>query len=479
MANFEKKDLTKKSEDFSRWYTDVVLQAELADYAPVRGCMVIRPYGYALWEGVKENLGSMIKDSGVPNAYFPLFIPYSFLEKEQEHVEGFSPETAVVTHGGGKELDEPLVVRPTSETIMYSMFAKWIQSYRDLPLKINQWCNIVRWEKRTYLFLRTLEFLWQEGHTAHATLDNAEKETLDRLYMYQKFVEDILAIPVIVGRKSAAEKFPGALDTFTLEALMPDGKALQCGTSHNLGQNFSKSFKIKYQDQHGELQHVWQTSWGMATRIIGALIMVHGDDQGLKIPPKLAPTQIVIVPIEPEKDSQMQYAKSLSDKLTAANLRVAVDSRVNYTPGYKFNYWELRGVPIRIEIGNREVAEESLTVAKRDTGEKISIPNSAAGEKLPVVLADIQQRLFEQADAFLGENTYQVDDYGEFKQIMQESRGFIKAYWCGSSSCEQKIKDDTKASLRAIPVEEQTFAGEKCICCGKEAKYYPYFAQSY
>jgi len=349
--------ITKKSENFSKWYTDVVLRAELADYSPVKGCMVIRPYGFAIWENIKENLDRMIKKAKVKNAYFPIFIPQSFLEKEKEHVKGFSPELAVVTHGGGKKLTEPLVVRPTSETVIYAMFSKWVKSWRDLPLLINQWCNIVRWEMRTYLFLRTTEFLWQEGHTAHATEKEAEKESLRALEMYRYFVENYLGIAIVSGRKSDAEKFPGAKNTFTIEALMPDGKALQMGTSHELGQNFAKPFKIQFQDKKGKLQYVWQTCWGLSTRLIGGLIMVHGDEQGLSLPPKIAPHQVVIVPIwtEKTKKSTQKYCQEIQDRLEKKKIRVHFDDRDEHSPGWKFNEWELKGVPIRLEIGPRDI----------------------------------------------------------------------------------------------------------------------------
>ncbi len=474
---FEKKEIVKKSEDFARWYTDVILKAELADYAPVKGCMVIRPYGYALWEGVQKHLGQAIKDSGVPNAYFPLFIPHSFLEKEKEHVKGFSPELAVVTHGGGKKLAEPLVVRPTSETIMYPMFAKWIQSWRDLPFKINQWCNIVRWELRTYLFLRTLEFLWQEGHTAHATHEEAEEEALDRLKMYQDFVEGVLAIPTIVGKKSGAEKFAGAEDTYTVEALMPDGKALQCGTSHNLGQNFAKAFEIQYQDEGGQLQHVYQTSWGLSTRVIGALIMAHGDDNGLVLPPKIAPIQVVIVPIDPESKGQLECAEEIA---AATGVSVKVDDRVQYTPGYKYNEWELKGVPVRIEIGPTEVRENTATIVRRDTNEKFKVQSSKFKVTLEETLDDIQQNLYQKAQKSLRENTHEVGDYAEFKKIMSGPRGFIKAFWCGSAECEAKIKEETKATIRAIPLPpEADTASSGCIYCGKPSSTQVFFAQAY
>ncbi len=486
VMEFEKKEITKKSEDFARWYTDVILKAELADYAPVKGCMVIRPYGYALWEGVQKHLGGAIKASGVPNAYFPLFIPYSFLEKEKEHVKGFSPQLAVVTHGGGKKLEEPLVVRPTSETIMYSMFAKWIQSYRDLPFKINQWCNIVRWEMRTYLFLRTMEFLWQEGHTAHATHEEAEEETLDRLEMYRKFVEDFLAIPLIVGKKSESEKFPGGLNTYAIEALMPDGKALQCGTSHDLGQNFSKVFGVQFQDKNGALQHVWQTSWGMTTRVIGALIMAHGDDNGLILPPKIAPIQVVVVPIDPEDKEQLEYAGKVAathaspdgEAGHAPQLRAQIDGRPQYTPGYKYNEWELKGVPVRIEIGQREVEEETVTVVRRDTGEKCQMSNVKCQTEIGKTLDDIQKNLYQKSLNSLNENIHEVGDYEEFKKIMSGPRGFIKTRWCGSADCERKIKEETKATIRAIPLDAKE-TSEKCVYCGKSPSTPVLFAQAY
>ncbi len=479
---FEKKEIVKKSEDFSRWYTDVILKAELADYAPVKGCMVIRPYGYALWEGVQKHLGQAIKDSGVPNAYFPLFIPHSFLEKEKEHVKGFSPELAVVTHGGGKKLAEPLVVRPTSETIMYPMFAKWIQSWRDLPFKINQWCNIVRWELRTYLFLRTLEFLWQEGHTAHATHEEAEEEALARLEMYRRFVEGVLAIPTIVGKKSGAEKFAGAEDTYTVEALMPDGKALQCGTSHNLGQNFAKAFEIQFQDKNGQLQHVYQTSWGLSTRIIGALIMVHGDDNGLVLPPEIAPIQVVVVPIgEKSQMSNLKFQNHISNlktDLETAGIRVKIDDREERSVGWKFNEWELKGVPVRIEIGSQEIKNKSVTVVRRDTGEKSQIPNPKSQTEIERILDDIQQNLYQKAQKSLKENTHEVGDYAEFKKIMSGPRGFIKAFWCGSAECEAKIKEETKATIRAIPLKPEKTLG-KCVFCGQPASSRVFFAQAY
>jgi len=491
VMEFGKKEITKKSKDFSRWYTDVILKAELADYAPVKGCMVIRPYGYALWEGVQKHLGQAIKASGVPNAYFPLFIPHSFLEKEKEHVKGFSPELAVVTHGGGKKLTEPLVVRPTSETIMYPLFKKWIQSWRDLPFKVNQWCNIVRWELRTYLFLRTLEFLWQEGHTAHATHEEAEEEALARMRMYRDFVEGVLAIPTIVGKKSAAEKFAGAENTYTVEALMPDGKALQCGTSHNLGQNFAKPFAIQFQDETGQLQYVHQTSWGLSTRVIGALIMAHGDDNGLVLPPKIAPVQVVVIPIDPADKKQSEYAKNVVAGLVPASpagrpasneatTRVAttIDSRLQYTPGYKYNEWELKGVSLRAEIGEREVKEGTVTLVRRDTNEKFKVQSSKFKVTVEETLDAIQKNLYQKARNYLDKSTREVKEYAEFKKVMAETRGFIKAFWCGSNECETKIKEETKASIRAIPLEAKEVA-EKCIYCGKSPATLVFFAQAY
>jgi len=483
---FEKKEITKKSKDFSRWYTDVILKAELADYTPVKGSMVIRPYGYALWEGVQQRLGQAIKDSGVPNAYFPLFIPHSLLEKEKKHVKGFSPELAVVTHGGGKKLAEPLVVRPTSETIMYPLFAKWIQSWRDLPFKVNQWCNIVRWELRTYLFLRTLEFLWQEGHTAHATAKEAEEESLGRMKMYQDFVEGVLAIPTIVGRKSAAEKFAGAENTYTVEALMPDGKALQCGTSHNLGQNFAKAFEIQFQDKDGQRRYVYQTSWGLSTRIIGALIMVHGDDNGLVLPPRIAPIQVVVVPIDPEDKEQMEYARDVAAESNSALRRadqgsaatIYIDDRSQYTPGYKYNEWELKGVPVRIEVGPAEVRENAVTVVRRDTGEKCQMSNVKCQKEIEKILNDVQENLYQKARKFLKENIREVEDYAEFKKVMTGPRGFIKAFWCGSSECEAKIKEETRATIRAIPLESESASG-RCIYCGRSSSSQVFFAQAY
>jgi len=471
--------ITPQSEDFSRWYTDVIQRAELADYAPVRGCMVIRPYGYALWENIQRSLDRRFKETGHQNAYFPLFIPYSFIEKEAEHVEGFAPQLAVVTHGGGDKLEEPLVVRPTSEAIIGHMFAQWIRSYRDLPLLINQWCNVVRWEMRTRLFLRTTEFLWQEGHTAHATYEEAQEETLRMLEIYRDFAENDAAVPVITGRKSESEKFAGALRTYTIEAMMGNKWALQAATSHNLGQNFAKAFDIRYLDRNNQLQYCWTTSWGLSTRFIGAIIMVHGDDQGLKMPPELAPIQVIIVPIwknDEEKSRVLAKVEELRGQLQG--FRVKVDDREEYTPGWKFNEWELRGVPLRIEIGPKDVEAGQVVFARRDTGEKRAVSTEDLAQKVEKALKEIQANMFRMAKKFLDDNTYRLDDYEEFKRILAEKGGFILAPWCGSAECEAAIKEETKATIRCIPFDQDDTPGQ-CIYCGREATEKALFAKAY
>lgn len=473
-------ELTSQKEDFSRWYTEVVLKADLVDYSPVKGCMVIKPYGYAIWENIQKILDEKIKATGHVNAYFPLFIPKSFLEKEAEHVEGFSPQVAWVTKGGDEELFEPLAVRPTSEAIICSMYAKWVQSWRDLPILINQWANVVRWEKETRPFLRTTEFLWQEGHTVHRTKEEAEEEALRMLNVYKDFVENDLAIPVIAGKKTENEKFAGALHTYSIEVLLADGRALQAGTSHNLGQHFAKAFNIMFQDIDGERKYVWQTSWGVSTRLIGALIMTHGDDFGLVLPPRIAPYQIVIIPIwknEDEKEKVYNYVDEIY-KVLSNYFRVKVDKDEEHTPGWKFNEWELKGVPVRLEIGPKEVEKEEIFVARRDLRIKKSYKKENMVENLKDLLSDIQKTLFERALKFREENTYEVEDFEKFKEIMDTKRGFIKASWCGDGTCELRIKELTGATIRNMPLDWKEEDG-RCILCGKETKIKALFAKAY
>ncbi len=476
------KKLTAKSEDFSRWYTEVIRKAELADYAPIKGMMVIRPYGYAVWENIQALMDARIKASGHENAYFPLFVPESFLQKETEHLEGFSPQVAWVTQGGNDELEERLAVRPTSEAIIGNMYAKWIKSYRDLPVLINQWANIVRWEKVTRPFLRTTEFLWQEGHTAHATAEEAQEETLKILALYQDFAESELAIPVISGRKTAKERFAGALETYCIEALMSDGKALQMGTSHNLGQQFSKVFNIRYEDQTQQLQYAWQTSWGVSTRLVGALVMTHGDDSGLKFPPRVAPVQVVIVPISLGnwKETVLPVARQAEQQLRAAGVRVKLDAREEFTPGWKFSEWEMRGVPLRLEIGPRDIKEHRALAVRRDTREKSSLKLDLLAQQVPKILGEIQIGLFEQALQFRRANTHEVQNYEEFKAVLEARRGFIKSFWCGDSGCEDRIKEETMATIRVVLMEEdRDTAMDKCVCCGKAGVEQVYFARAY
>jgi len=468
MADF----LTSQSEDFSKWYNEIVQKADLADYSPVRGCMVIKPYGYTLWERIRDELDHRFKETGHVNAYFPLFIPMSFLQKEAEHVEGFSPELAVVTHGGGEELEEPLVVRPTSETIIGHMYAKWIQSYRDLPLLINQWANVVRWEMRTRLFLRTTEFLWQEGHTAHATREEAIEETLRRLDVYTDFAVNEAAIPVIPGRKSESEKFAGAVASYTIEAMMKDGKALQSGTSHFLGQNFAKAFDIKFLGEDNELQFAWTTSWGVSTRMVGAVVMAHGDDQGLVLPPRLAPIQAVIVPIwrkDAERSAVIEAATRLQRQLESI-VRVKLDTRDEQSPGWKFNDWEMRGVPLRIEIGPRDVEKQSVMLARRDIpgkeGKTIA-PMANLPATVLEMLTTIQQAIYQKALNFRESHTYDITNYDEFKEAIQI--GFARAWWAGDSADEVRLKEETKATVRCIPMQQPGGTG-KCFLTGKEAK---------
>ncbi len=472
--------LPTRAENFSEWYNQVILRAEMADYAPVRGCMVVRPYGWSLWENMQQALDRRFKATGHVNAAFPLFIPMSFLEKEKEHVEGFSPELAIVTIGGGEKLEEPLVVRPTSETIIGHMYAKWIKSYRDLPVLINQWGNVVRWELRTRLFLRTLEFYWQEGHTAHATAEEAEEETRRMLGVYTDFAVNEAAIPVIPGRKSETEKFAGALRSYTIEAMMGDTRALQSGTSHNLGQNFSKAFEIQYLDTQNQLQYCWTTSWGLSTRMVGALIMTHGDDQGLVFPPRLAPIQIVIVPIarnEEERALVLPVVEQVRQELSS--FRIHVDNRTEVTPGFKFNDWELRGVPLRIEIGPKDVAKGSVALARRDKPGregKAFISREGLAAQVGDVLETIQAALYEKACKFRDDHIFEPRDYVEFKEAVQ--KGWAYSWWCGDAGCEAQIKEDTKATTRCIPLEQPGGSGP-CVHCGQKSTEKAYFARAY
>ncbi len=472
-------EITPKSEDFSRWYIDVVRRAELADYSPVKGCMVIRPYGYAIWENARDLLDARIKATGHMNAYFPMLIPESFLKKEAEHVEGFAPEVAWVTHGGDNELEERLAIRPTSEAIICSMYSKWIQSWRDLPVLINQWANIVRWEKVTRFFLRTTEFLWQEGHTAHATAEEAQEETLKMLGVYKSFLEEDLAIPVIAGLKTDKEKFAGADRTYTVEALMSDGRALQAGTSHNLGQNFAKAFDIRFEDRNQQMQHAWSTSWGMTTRTIGGLIMTHGDDSGLKIPPRVAPYHVVIVPIRGKNFEQevLPAARSLRDLLQTAGLRVYLDDREEYTPGWKYNEWELRGVPLRAEIGPRDVAKGQAVLVRRDTRDKEFVPIDHIPGTATKLLDDIQNAMLEDARQFVRANTRTAEDYDTFREIMSGPRGFIKVNWCGDRAQEEKVQEETSATIRCLLVDEEPTG--PCFLTGEEARHVALFAKAY
>lgn len=470
-----------KDAERAKWYTDTIQQTELADYSPVKGCMVIRPYGYALWENIQRPLDQMIKDTGHQNAYFPLFIPQSFLQKEKEHVEGFAPECAVVTHGGGKELEEPLIVRPTSETIINHMFAKWVQSWRDLPILINQWANVVRWEMRTRLFLRTTEFLWQEGHTAHASETEAEEEAAKMLEVYKVLAEEWLALPVITGQKTDNERFRGAVRTYCIEAMMKDGKALQAGTSHYLGQNFARAFEIQFQNAHGDLEYAYQTSWGVSTRLVGAVVMGHGDEKGLVLPPKIAPVQVVIVPIyktDEDKQRVLEGCRRIAAQLKGV-CRVHLDDRDQYTPGFKFNHWEQKGVPLRLNLGPKDLDKNVVEIARRDTGEKTRDVSQTDIEKTVCdLLEKIQANIFARALAHREANTVQVTSYDEFKKILKENNRFIEAYFAGSSEDELKIKEETKATVRAIPFKQESGSGT-CFYTGKPAEKKVLFAIAY
>jgi prolyl-tRNA synthetase len=478
----DEKKLTSQSEDYSAWYNEVVRRAELADYAPVRGCMVVRPYGTALWENCQQGLDRRFKETGHENALFPMLIPMSFMHKEAQHVEGFSPELAVVTHGGGKELEEPLVVRPTSETVIGHMYSKWVRSYRDLPVLINQWGNVVRWEMRTRLFLRTAEFYWQEGHTAHATADEAQEETMRMLDVYADFAIADAAIPVVKGRKSESEKFAGAEASYSIEAMMGNRWALQAGTSHFFGQRFAKAFDIQYLDENNELQYCWTTSWGVSTRFVGAIIMAHGDDQGLRLPPKLAPVQVILVPIwrKPEQQTAVLEATERLRAELAGRFRVKVDDREEFTPGWKFNEWELRGVPLRIEIGPRDVEKESVVLARRDVPGregKTFAPMAGLADSVGEMLDTIQADMLSAATAFRDANIHQANDYEELKAIVAD--GWARAYWCGDEACEAKIKEETKASNRCIPLDQGEVGPGLCVVCGEPADEWSYWARAY
>ena len=474
---FAKRDLPKKSENLSDWYNKIILMAELADYGPAKGTMIYRPYGFAIWELVQKEMDRLIKERGVDNGYFPLFIPESLLKKEQAHVEGFSPELAVVTIGGGEELSEKLVVRPTSETIMYDAYSRWIHSWRDLPLMINQWNNVVRWEKRTYLFLRTTEFLWQEGHTAHATHDEAWDMVRWAMDMYQKVYRELFAMPGYVGRKSESEKFAGADTTLSFESLMPEGKALQSCTSHDLGQNFSKAFNISFLNSEGATEHAWQTSWGLSTRSIGGLIMMHGDDAGLVLPPRLAPVQVIVLPVRTEEKILIS-CEEVAETLRESGVRIKVDSLDNESLGSKINKWELKGVPLRIEIGMREIDQGTITAVRRDTGEKLNFLRDNLKTEMQTLLSRVQDNLYQKAEEFLKENTRSVDTYDEFKKTLSINRGFLSAFWCEGAECEAKIKEETKATTRCLPLDTEGQDGI-CVYCGAKAKHRWLFGQAY
>ncbi len=469
--------ITPRSEDFSKWYTDVILRTDLVDYAPVRGCMVIKPYGYAIWELIQQAFDKRFKETGHKNVYMPMLIPESLLLKEAEHVEGFAPEVAWVTQGGAEKLEERLAVRPTSETIFCTMYAKWVQSWRDLPMKYNQWCSVMRWEKTTRPFLRTSEFLWQEGHTIHETPEEAQEETLTMLNVYRELVEGVLAVPVICGQKSEKEKFAGARATYSIEAMMNDGKALQAGTSHNFGTNFSEAYGIQYLARDGKLANAHETSWGVSTRLIGAIIMTHGDDRGLKLPPKVAPIQVVILPIAQHKPGVLEAANALKAQLENAGLRVELDDRDNFSAGWKFNEWEMKGVPVRLELGPRDIENGVAAFMRRDTLEKGSMQLENIADQVNALLDDIQNSMFEQARQFMHDHTTTATNMDELEAGVQT--GFVKAAWCGERACEDEIKDKFNASTRNMPFDQSEMPSETCVCCGKKARKLIYFAKAY
>ncbi|MDR0426839.1 MAG: proline--tRNA ligase [Clostridiales bacterium] len=471
------KDIADIESDFSRWYTDVVLKTRLADYGPVKGTMVMRPYGYAIWEHIQRGLDDRFKATGHENAYFPMLIPYSYLEREAEHVEGFAPEVALVTHIGAEELPEKLVVRPTSETIICEMYAKWVQSYRDLPLLINQWANVVRWEKTTRPFLRTSEFLWQEGHTLHETEAEAREETLRMLRVYEEFCQNVLAMPVLIGRKSDKEKFAGAQETYSIEAIMQDGKSLQSGTTHYFGQNFAKAFDIRFQSRAGVLEHPYQTSFGASTRLIGALIMTHGDERGLRLPPYVAPVQVVIIPIAAKKEGVLENAHRLKDRLTAAGLRVKLDESEN-SPGWKFNEYEMKGVPVRLELGPRDIEKNAAVLSRRDiAGEKNEVSLDGIESSVKALLDDINANMYQKAAERNRAKIVTVQNMDDLKAAADSSK-FGLGMWCGERACEDKIKESLQVTTRNMPFD-QTPVGSTCVCCGKKAKIKIYFAKSY
>jgi prolyl-tRNA synthetase len=473
--------LPSQSEDFAGWYVEVVKRAGMAEHGLVRGTMVIKPHGYAVWEHLQRALDDRFKATGHENLYFPLLFPEKLLAREAEHVEGFAPQVAVVTHGGGEELEEPLVIRPTSEAIIWSTYANWIQSYRDLPLLYNQWCNVLRWELRTRLFLRTSEFLWQEGHTAHATREEAVEESLRMLDVYREVAEEVLAIPVLPGRKSESERFPGAVETYTIEGLMRDRRALQCGTSHFLGQNFARAYDVQFLNTEGELEYAWATSWGLSTRMIGGIIMTHGDDKGLRLPPAVAPVQVVIVPIyrsDEERSTVLEHAGAIHAGLVGAGIRARVDNRDQHRPGFKFSEWELKGVPVRIELGPRDVEAEQVTVVPRTSGAKEARPVAEAIEEMGVLLETVQRRLLEEATLFRDENHHRAEDLGELVAGLQDSPGLWTGPWCGQRDCEEKVTLETKATIRLLPLERAD-PQAPCAVCGKPAAEWATWARAY
>ena len=473
--------LPSMTDEFASWYVEVVKRSGMAEHGPTKGSMIIKPHGYAMWENVQRAMDDRFKATGHENVYFPLLIPMKMFEKEAEHVEGFSAEVAVVTHGGGERLDEPLAIRPTSEAVIWSTYANWLQSYRDLPFLYNQWCNVLRWEMRTRLFLRTSEFLWQEGHTAHATSDEAMAEARQMLEVYREVAEDVLAIPVLAGRKSASERFPGAEETLAIEALMRDGKALQCGTSHFLGQNFSRAYGVTFLNRDGEEELAWGTSWGVSTRVVGAIVMTHGDDKGLRLPPSVAPVQVVVVPIyrsDDEKGAVLEVAAKVRDAMAGNGVRVRVDDRDQHRPGYKFSEWELKGVPIRIEVGPRDVEADRVVLVERVAGAKEEKPTSEAIAGIASSLESVQKALYDDAESFRDRNTFDIEDYDSFVAGVKEGGGFWRGAWCGEESCERKVIEETAATIRVLPLEQED-PGAPCVVCGRTGVETAVWARSY